>query len=248
MKDIFSSLLKQTFEKLDKIDFGQILRDFVPQQPSQRNMREHGAEWSCKDLNQQLCQLSQMGLRVTELPKSIDLSGLASVMARLNEKSKDGKEYGRIGYTRMHDGRIEMSETFSGNHRSVKMEVTYLPFSSRTPTVMMHTHPYINGRAAPSYHFSKQDFVSFLQVKPIQISLVLAPHLTLLALKTAATPEHSSILESRIDSLLERASRDFTTSSDRRIMRFTKRACNDLNIGLYRVKHSEDGVIARRVV
>jgi hypothetical protein len=256
MKNVVDSFLKQTFEALEKFDFSKVLRDLTSPPQTQSNERKYaqkrqpteGDHWSSKDLNQHLHRLSQTGLRLTELPKTIDLAGLATVMTRLSDKAKDGREHGRIGYTRMHDRRLEMSETFSGSENSVKMEVQYVPFGARIPTVMMHTHPYIYGRATPAYHFSKEDFVSFLQVEPIQISIVLAPHLTLLALKSAQTPAHSEKLESNIDSWLEKSSRDYATTQDRRIMRFTKYTCQQLNIGLYRIKHSEDGTIAKRVI
>lgn len=258
-----SPYIEQLFRNLSQFDFGklasQVLGDARHRTPGPANARESNPvldkeSWESGDLCVALRQLALHAIRISRPPETISFECVGDAMRKLGAGSLDGRERGRVAFTRLSDGKLELGKTCIGDQNQVAIEFG-LPNGKRLnslehhPTVMFHTHPIQGaGKAVLNYHFSVQDFAVFLRQKQLQISVVIAPGLKLAILKTSGTPAYSPALEERMKTWLAASQMDFSVAADRRAIRFTRECAKRLQIALYRIKDSEDPTLAKQVI
>ncbi len=133
-----------------------------------------------------------------------------------------------------------------GDEHSVSIPVQSTPF--KVPILTVDSHP-TSSTARDSYHFSAIDICSFLELSSLQFTVVVAEGLTLIAMRTDATPRYNEHVEERIlklrDSMRSSMAGDMTGD---RAIRFTKDVCKMLNLALYCIKHSDGSGVAKRVI
>lgn len=256
----WSQLARQVVDGFAQIDFGALTKSFQVGPDNPASAPEAKAqdvfskdEWSPGDLRRALQLLSLSDRRLTNPPQTISLDGLAGVMYRLAERAVDGKEYGRFGFTRLGDGQFEMGKTYQGTEHECTI-ANVLPNgtvpSRRTHrlTVMLHTHGAAKfGRDPVCYHFSPQDFKSFLSNRDVQLSIVLASGLKLMLCKTDRTPVYTEQIGAAIDRWLVAADMDLSVKPLHRMRRFTREVAKRLDLALYRVVDAEHPTRAKLV-
>jgi hypothetical protein len=86
-----------------------------------------------------------------------------------------------------------------------------------------------------------------MEVESLQVAVMITRGLTLLAVKTSLTPNPSTEISAALEALEYLAVVNYGARDARALAPFTRDACKFLNLGLYRIKHSESGHIARFV-
>ena len=208
--------------------------------------------WTTNDIPRYLHWCAVSGERITRPPESIDFSGIGNYLGKLKKASCDGNEYGCMAFTGKDDGQLSFRKVYRGNSSSVGIgaETTsgrWHDLYNDVPTLMIHTHPVApHERPADVYHFSPEDFIALMEDETIQMSAVLAPGAMFMLLKTDRTVKPSRNLEQRLDHWLDAASSDLSVPFARRLMRFTKFACEQLGLELYIARESRGEFHARR--
>lgn len=237
----FSKSLRQGLDELSRWlpDLGEATQKPEGARPCNRHSRTADlTNWSCDDFRQQVHSCARQNTRFHELPRTIDLAGLAAQMRRLREQARDGNEYGRGCHMRLSDGKFEMGETCKGNSEHVG--VSFRSGLMLVPVIMMHTHPAMPGNALTPCHFSPQDFRSFLEFKPLLASIVIAPAASLMVVKTNATPPVQKISDNYFESVYDSVGASPFIAREAVQARATQRICRELHLELY-VRRGNEG-------
>jgi hypothetical protein len=240
MENLFESLLKSVGKILEGVDFGEPLRDPASKTSTKETPAQPTPEWSKNDFNRHLIQSALNGCQVGTLPSSIDLSGLSYAMNKIVLKAQDGIDYGQIVFSHS-GGKIETGETFMRECLLAVCGATQAEVVFKVPSAVIST------RSKGNY-LEIADFTNLIQHQSFQAAIVLAPRLTLMAIKSEKTPQYSDDVKSKIESWFHSANLEKSLSPEIRLIRFNKSVCSGLNITLYRVTHSDDGAIAQKVV
>ena len=202
--------------------------------------------WSSQQLRDIIHAVACTERFVAHPPDQIDFGGFLPAFARLEILTKRGSEYGRAATVNLSTRRILFGETVIGDETSVSIPIRGSQFT--VPFLMLHSHP-ISSSPRDSYHFSSTDICSFLSFPSLQFTVVVAEGLTLVAMRTDTTPRYSDGIKERIIKLRDSTrSARLDGSSRSHGSRFTTEVCSMLNLGLYRIKHSDGSGLAKRVV
>ena len=203
--------------------------------------------WSGEEFRASMRQHGFSRTIPSELPREIELREFRKPIERLLELTmRDGREYGRIGVIAPWNDSVRLLETSRGTDNEVR--IVGKASALEPAVIFIHTHPTPSGQSAGhSYHFSPQDFKAFLAIPSAQVAVVVANGLTLLLYKTDMTPSFSAEVVAQLDRLELEIATNFFIPTDRKGARLTKRACEQLDIGLFAHKHSSAEYVARRI-
>lgn len=217
-------------------------------QESSEPMR--GESWSFQQLRDALFDCFRSNRSIRYSPASIDLSPLNVGLEGMKNLSRDGFEYGRFGYLDVMRRKVVMGRVSRGS--GTMAVVQSLPprgYDSATlvPIMLQHTHPASvlqNGDAL--HHLSDVDFITLLTTPRIQMSMVIAPDLTLICVKTGSTPTDMS--EASIRRIVQStfAEKLGMFPNARSLKRATGMICLEFGMSLYMITPESNG-IAKRV-
>lgn len=219
-----------------------------PERPEETTGAQQGprGSWSSQELFATIHDVARTGKFVASPPDDFDFSAFFPVCSRLEKLTRDGREHGRVATVNVLTRQIRFGPTAHGDEYSVQIPIAVSPVEVACMTV--HSHP-TSSDARNSYHFSAEDICSFLRLESLQLQVVVAEGLTLIAMRTNKTPALDGALERRIQDLCEKKrTAIFEGEPGRRASIFTKEVCKMLDLPLYRIKHSDGTMIAKRVL
>ena len=199
--------------------------------------------WSFGDFVASMVSGHLTGQFCSGTPKRIDFgaSFLASCTRRADRGHREGIEYGFMGFVNLLSQRTLIGKTCRGTSGQVLIEAEFpTEFTGDptgfVPTFMMHVHPRAPGRSdAENYHLSGQDIVALFSARELHASIVMAPGLLLMALKTSHSPTDFPL--PKIQELVESCAADTGPARDfRDLTRFTRNVCAELGLSLYALR------------
>lgn len=201
--------------------------------------------WSFPDFKEALFQCYTLKESVLSTPDFIDLSPFNTGIEGMLKLSGNGLEYGRYGYLDLMRRKIVLGRVCQGGPMGLVVESKPprgFESAPLVPVLLQHTHPASAFQSRDGLqHFSDIDFVTFLTSPSLQVSMVIAPDLTLLCMKTGSTPTDQT--EASIRRHVEDTKREilgfFPTASS--LKRFTATICMEFGLSLFVMTPASNG-------